>query len=83
MLSLSGGGMYGAFSAGVMCGWSDTGHRPAFDVIAAISTGSPVAAAVFAGPEYDAPLRDMYTSVSNKDIFRITPGLVRRALARC
>ena len=82
MLSLSGGGMYGAYTAGVMAGWTDSGTRPTFDVIAGISAGALVGAAVYGGPEYDVPLRDMYTSVTNKDLFTITPGLIRRAITQ-
>src|SRR5262245_52749899 len=40
ILVLSGGGVYGAYSAGVLVGWSDAGGRPAFDVVTGISIGA-------------------------------------------
>ena len=49
VLCLSGGGSYGAFSAGVMCGWTQFGDRPGtngrpnFDVVTGISTGALIA----------------------------------------
>jgi hypothetical protein len=38
ILSLSGGGSFGAFSAGIVCGWTARGDRPNFDVVTRIST---------------------------------------------
>ena len=38
-LVLSGGGMYGAYTAGVLVGWTEAGTRPSFDVVTGISTG--------------------------------------------
>jgi hypothetical protein len=40
ILCLSGGGVYGAFSSGVLVGWTDTGKRPNFDVVTGISAGA-------------------------------------------
>src|SRR5258705_7144302 len=33
MLSLSVGGQNGAFGAGLLSGWRDSGHRPQFDIV--------------------------------------------------
>ena len=68
-LVLSGGGAYGAYSAGVLCGWTESGTRPRFDVVTGISTGALVATLAYLGPDRDPELRRFYTSVTNKDIF--------------
>ena len=70
VLCLSGGGSYGAYSAGVLCGWSETGQRPCFDVVTGISTGALIAPLAFLGPKYDEQLRHFYTTSTNSDIFK-------------
>ena len=70
ILLLSGGGSYGAYQAGVVCGWSDAGAMPEFSVVTGVSAGSLLAAAVFAGPEYLPEIRRLYTELSQKNIFR-------------
>src|SRR5262245_2362797 len=40
ILFLSGGGSYGAWGAGVLYGWAETGQRPAFQMITGASTGA-------------------------------------------
>ncbi len=52
-LSLSGGGSDGAFGAGLLVGWTETGKRPKFDVVTGISTGAMMAPLAFLGPKYD------------------------------
>jgi predicted patatin/cPLA2 family phospholipase len=71
VLVLSGGGSYGAYSAGVLYGWTQAGTRPAFDVVTGVSTGALIAPFAFIGCEYDEQLRQVYTTLRNKDIFRI------------
>ena len=71
LLALSGGGMYGAFTAGVLKGWTASGKRPSFDVVTGISTGSLIAPFAFLGPEYDDFLQSKYTSVRSEDIYRL------------
>src|SRR5262245_34917971 len=39
-LVMSGGGKYGAFTAGVLVGWTAAGDRPTFDVATGISSGA-------------------------------------------
>jgi predicted patatin/cPLA2 family phospholipase len=73
-LVLSGGGMNGAYTAGVLRGWTDSGQRPPFDVVTGISTGALIATFAFLGSEYDAELARLYTSMRREDIFR--PRLV-------
>src|SRR5688572_32969827 len=70
ILVLSGGGADGAFGAGVLVGWSETGLRPRFDVVTGVSTGALMATLVFLGSEYDPVLKDVYTTVSSDDIYK-------------
>jgi len=69
IIAFSGGGADGAFGAGLLVGWGETGKRPSFDIITGVSTGSFMAALLFAGPKYDGKLRELYTNVSASDIF--------------
>jgi predicted acylesterase/phospholipase RssA len=73
VLVLSGGGAYGAYSAGVLAGWTEAGTRPAFDVVTGVSTGALVATLAFLGPDRDPDLKRFYTSLSDRDLY------VRRA----
>jgi predicted acylesterase/phospholipase RssA len=61
-LALSGGGGSGAFGAGVLNGWSDSGTRPEFTIVSGVSTGALIAPFAFLGPDYDARLRQVYTN---------------------
>ncbi|MGL6095336.1 MAG: patatin-like phospholipase family protein [Fimbriiglobus sp.] len=69
ILVLSGGGSYGAHTAGVLNGWTRSGTRPEFDVVTGISTGALIAPLAFLGSKNDAALRKLYTEVRTKDIF--------------
>jgi predicted acylesterase/phospholipase RssA len=71
ILVLTGGGPYGAYPAGVLCGWSETGTRPVFDVITGISTGGIIACFAFLGPEFDPVLRQSYTQTRSKDLYHL------------
>lgn len=75
-LVLSGGGSFGAYTAGILCGWTETGTRPQFDVVTGVSTGALVSIFAFLGPEYDEELMRSYTTVSSKDIYRRKPILL-------
>ena len=68
-LVLSGGGENGAFSAGLLAGWSAAGDRPAFGVITGVSTGALIAPFAFIGPAGDPALREAYTTLSAADVF--------------
>jgi predicted acylesterase/phospholipase RssA len=70
VLALSGGGSDGAFGAGILCGWTDSGLRPNFKLVTGISTGALIAPFAFLGPEYDGVLRKFYTGVSTAEILQ-------------
>lgn len=61
LIALSGGGSNGAYTAGLMNGWTQRGDRPDFEVVTGVSTGALAAPFVFLGPEYDDRLREAYT----------------------
>lgn len=73
VLCLSGGGSFGAYSAGVLVGWSERGVRPEFDVVTGISTGALIAPFAFLGPKYDAQLKRFYTELESKDLYKVRP----------
>lgn len=70
-LVLSGGGSNGAFGAGYLVGWSETGTRPTFKLVTGVSTGALIAPFAFLGPDYDRQLETMYTQIESKDIYRL------------
>ena len=74
-LAISGGGDDGAFGAGLLAGWSDSGTRPQFDVVTGVSTGALMAPFAFLGRGYDPQLRQVYTTISEDDIL-ISRGLL-------
>lgn len=67
-LSVSGGGDNGAFAAGLLNGWTQSGTRPEFKLVTGISTGGLIAPFAFLGTAYDEKLKDLYTNVSSEDI---------------
>jgi len=69
-LAVSGGGDNGAFGAGLLVGWSQTGNRPEFKIVTGISTGALIAPFAFLGPDYDDQLREIFTTISAKDILK-------------
>ena len=71
LLSLSGGGQNGAFGAGFLSGWRESGHRPEFDIVGGVSTGALLATHALLGTEADdAKLEEMYTQVTKDDIYK-------------
>ncbi len=74
LLAVSGGGEDGAFGAGLLCGWSDHGTRPVFDVVTGVSTGALTAPFAYLGSGADAQLRSVYTDIGRSEV------LVRRAI---
>ncbi|BEU05410.1 alpha/beta hydrolase [Agarivorans sp. OAG1] len=70
ILALSGGGANGAFGAGILAAWTETGVRPEFDMVTGISTGAILAIFAFLGEEYDDYVVDFYTNYSDGDLFQ-------------
>jgi len=68
-LAVSGGGDNGAFGAGLLNGWSESGKRPAFSVVTGVSTGSLMAPFAFIGSSRDDGLKRAYTEYNAGDIF--------------
>jgi predicted patatin/cPLA2 family phospholipase len=75
-LALSGGGANGAFGAGFLKGWSESGTRPEMTIVAGISTGALIAPYAFLGSSYDDELERFYTSMATSDL------VGKRALVR-
>ncbi|HET6579973.1 MAG TPA: patatin-like phospholipase family protein [Gemmatimonadales bacterium] len=73
ILVLSGGGSLGAYSAGLLVGWSASGTRPTFDVVTGVSTGALIAPFAFLGSDFDPILRHEYTTITNDDLFTRRP----------
>jgi predicted acylesterase/phospholipase RssA len=69
-LAVSGGGEDGAFVAGLLVGWTETGTRPEFKLVTGISTGALTAPFAFLGSAYDAQLKEVYTTISAKDVLK-------------
>jgi hypothetical protein len=68
LLAISGGGENGAFGAGLLCGWTEQGTRPEFELVTGISTGALTAPFAYLGPAYDAQLRSVYTELEPKQV---------------
>lgn len=69
-LALSGGGPNGAFGAGFLKGWTETGTRPAFKIVTGVSTGALIAPFALLGSRYDGALHEFYTTTASRNIFR-------------
>lgn len=82
LLALSGGGARGAFGAGLLKGWAQTGTRPRFAAVTGVSTGALMGTFAFLGPQYDGELERFYTDTTDSDIFadRGISGLLRDAV---
>lgn len=80
VLLLSGGGKFGAYTAGLLVGWTETGTRPTFDVVTGISSGALTAVDAFLGPKYDGRMAWAYTTATRTDLFRFQP--IRGMLTR-
>jgi hypothetical protein len=68
-IHLSTGGGDGAFGAGLLTGWSESGKRPQFALVTGVSTGSLMAPFVFVGSSMDDRLKRAYTEYNAGDIF--------------
>ena len=68
LLAVSGGGENGAFGAGLLCGWSDNGTRPVFELVTGVSTGALTAPFAYLGSSYDPQLRAVYTELKPTNV---------------
>ncbi len=68
-LAISGGAYDGAFGAGLLAGWTETGKRPDFALVTGISTGALIAPFVFLGPAHDATVKQLFTTTNSSGIF--------------
>ena len=83
-LAISGGGPNGAFGAGLLKGWTESGTRPELWVVTGISTGALIAPFAFLGSDYDDELEGLYTTLSTSDLLKkrsLIKGLTSDALA--
>ena len=78
LLAISGGAGDGAYGAGLLVGWSAAGTRPRFNLVTGISAGGLIAPFVFAGPQRDGQLKEVFTKYGTADIFLDNglPGLL-------
>lgn len=67
-LALSGGGSKGAFGAGLLKGWSESGTRPKFIIVAGVSAGALIAPFAFLGSDYDERLERLFTGFTTDDL---------------
>jgi Patatin-like phospholipase len=84
LLAVSGGGENGAFGAGVLCGWTDYGNRPLFELVTGVSTGALTAPFAYLGSNYDPQLRAVYTELSASHVLErrsITAAIFNDAMA--
>jgi predicted acylesterase/phospholipase RssA len=79
ILAVSGGGEDGAFGAGVLCGWTEAGTRPVFELVTGVSTGALTAPFAFLGSAYDPQLRAVYTELTPADVLE-SRGLLAGAV---
>ncbi len=69
-LAISGGGANGAYGAGLLYGWTETGERPEFSMVTGISTGALSAPFAYLGSDYDETLKEIYTTLTTKDVVK-------------
>ena len=68
-LAISGGGSDGAYGAGVLTGWTQSGTRPDFAVVSGASIGALIAPFAFLGSRYDEEVHKNFTTIGAADIF--------------
>ncbi len=77
ILALSGGGPDGAFGAGLLSGWTQTGTRPVPEIVTGVSIGAIIAPLAFLGPRYDP----MLAALSGADVDGFKLAVSPRSLA--
>jgi predicted patatin/cPLA2 family phospholipase len=68
-LALSGGGADGAYGAGLLTGWSQSGNRPEFAVVTGVSIGALTAPYAFLGSRMDEDLGKNFAEITAADVF--------------
>jgi predicted patatin/cPLA2 family phospholipase len=68
-LALSGGGADGAYGAGLLTGWSQSGNRPEFALVTGSSIGALIAPYAFLGSRFDDDLRKNFAEITAADVF--------------
>jgi predicted acylesterase/phospholipase RssA len=68
LLAISSGGEDGAFAAGLLVGWTQTGRRPRFEIVTGVSAGALIAPFAFLGPAYDGQLAAIWTRYGARDL---------------
>lgn len=71
-LAISGGGQWGAFTAGVLNAWTESGTRPEFTGVSGVSTGAIIAPFAFLGSDYDDVLMEVYSAYDTEDLLERT-----------
>jgi hypothetical protein len=85
-LAISGGGANGAYGAGLLYRWSETGDKPTFQLVTGVSTGALIAPFAFLGKDWDSELRFAYSGPKVPHLLRsrgllslLTPGIYSKA----
>jgi predicted patatin/cPLA2 family phospholipase len=68
-LALSGGGADGAYGAGLLTGWSQSGNRPEFALVTGSSIGGLIGPYAFLGSRFDDDLRKNFAEITAADVF--------------
>ena len=68
-LALSGGGADGAYGAGLLTGWSQSGNRPEFALVTGSSIGGLIGPYAFLGTRFDDDLRKNFAEITAADVF--------------
>ncbi|GAB5348015.1 patatin-like phospholipase family protein [Alteriqipengyuania sp. 357] len=70
LLAISGGGDKGAYGAGFLNGWTQSGERPRFSIVTGVSTGALIAPFALLGSDYDDDLKAAYTQITPDDVYK-------------
>lgn len=69
ILVLGAGGPNGAFGAGLLTGWTESGDRPDFDLVTGVSAGALLAPFAFAGSDWDVDLEPLFGRIAPDDVY--------------
>jgi hypothetical protein len=82
MLALSSGRLRGAYGAGLIVGWGETGYRPDFATVTAVGLSALIAPFVFAGPDFDQTIADIFNCKMDSwgDVARLAASRIDKEL---